>query len=78
VHVDTTDTHELQRFYTSHVATLTTIAESEFQIPSLDAEDLAHGVLLSALRHLPRGIDLPVWLRGAITAAASRYRSEHG
>jgi hypothetical protein len=78
MHTDIHDDHEWEALFASHFHALATIAISEFKIPNPDAEEIAHGVLISAICHLPRITDLPAWLHGAIVCAAEQYTSERG
>lgn len=67
------DDAQLEAIYTHHFGILTQIATSEFQIPEPDAEEMAHDVLIAALRQSARIDDADAWFRGAITFAARHY-----
>jgi RNA polymerase sigma-70 factor (ECF subfamily) len=57
---------------------LVSLAVRKFQVPTVDAEALAHEVFLSYLRHAGEVRDLHHWLIGAICNASRYYWRKHG
>lgn len=67
------DDAQLEAVYTRHFGILTQIASAEFHIPDEDAEEMAHDVLLAALKQSDKIQNADLWFRGAIVHAAQRY-----
>jgi DNA-directed RNA polymerase specialized sigma24 family protein len=74
--LDAADARELEAIYKLHFNVLSEMAVSEFHLPHGDAEELAHDILIAAIRSSPRITDLTTWLRGAVTCAAAEYNGE--
>lgn len=72
------DDGQLEAIYTRHFGIITQIATSEFRIPEPDAEEMAHDILIAALRQSARIDDADAWFRGAITFAARAYAGKRG
>jgi DNA-directed RNA polymerase specialized sigma24 family protein len=64
---------QLEAMYKRHFAQLAKVAMTRYGVPQPAAEELAHNVLLSSLRHARRIRDLRPWLFGAIQYAARDY-----
>lgn len=70
------DDTQLEAVYTRHFGILTQIASAEFHIPDEVAEEMAHDVLVAALKQSDKIQDADLWFRGAITIAARHYTKE--
>jgi DNA-directed RNA polymerase specialized sigma24 family protein len=78
MNIDTTDDGELKAIYRRHFDALKQIAVTEFEIPEPAAEELAHAILIAALKHPSRITDLSAWMHGSVACAAEWYKGERG
>jgi len=78
MNIDTTDEGELRAMYRRHFDALREVAVTEFGIPEGAAEELAHDILIAALKHPSRITDLSAWLHGSVACAAEWYKAERG
>jgi RNA polymerase sigma factor (sigma-70 family) len=72
------DENVFARIYEENCGLLVSLAVRKFQVPTVDAEGLAHDVLLSYLRHADEVRDLHHWLIGAICNASRYYWRKQG
>ena len=72
------DENVFARIYEENCGLLVSLAVRKFQVPTVDAEALAHEVFLSYLRHAGEVRDLHHWLIGAICNASRYYWGKHG
>jgi DNA-directed RNA polymerase specialized sigma24 family protein len=75
---DDTDEGELKAIYRRHFDALKRIAVTEFEIPEPAAEELAHDILIAALKKPSRITDVTAWMHGAVACAAEWYKGERG
>jgi RNA polymerase sigma factor (sigma-70 family) len=66
------------KLYEENIDVLIAVAVRKFQVPSVDAEALAHDVLLSYLKRKDEIRELHKWLIGAICNASRYYWRQHG
>ena len=59
--------------YESRFGRLAELGTAVFQVDADTAEELAHGVLLSFLRHSPRIVDAERWLDAAMSSACRSH-----
>jgi hypothetical protein len=63
-------TRNFESLYRDHFQAITEHGIAHFELPSDVAEELAHQVLLAAVRQLERMPDAREWLLAAMTAAS--------
>jgi DNA-directed RNA polymerase specialized sigma24 family protein len=78
MNINTTDERELEAIYRRHFDALKQLAVTEFEIPEPAAEELAHDILIAALRRPSRITDLSAWMHGSMACAAEWYKEKHG
>lgn len=66
------------KLYKENMDVLVAVAVRKFQVPHVDAEGLAHDVLLSYLKRKDDIRELHKWLIGAICNASRYYWRQHG
>jgi RNA polymerase sigma factor (sigma-70 family) len=66
------------RLYEENMDVLVAVAVRKFKVPAVDAEALAHDVLLSYLKRKDEIRELHKWLIGAICNASRYYWRQHG
>jgi DNA-directed RNA polymerase specialized sigma24 family protein len=71
--LDSANARELEAIYKHHLAELSLLATSQFNLSHSDAEAIARDVLISALGSSSRIPNLTTWLQGAMTNAAARH-----
>jgi hypothetical protein len=69
------DQRQVEALYADYFGELAAIAEYEFAMPVPQAEQLAHEVLLSGLRHYANVSERRAWLVAAVSCAARRCSS---
>jgi RNA polymerase sigma-70 factor (ECF subfamily) len=72
------DDGHFARLYEANLGLLVTLSVRKFQVPSVDAEALAHEVFLSYLKRKEEIRDLHRWLVGAICNASRYYWRKRG
>jgi RNA polymerase sigma factor (sigma-70 family) len=72
------DEDDFRRLYEKNIGVLVSVAVRKFQVPSVDAQALAHDVFMSYLKRRDDIRELHKWLLGAICNASRYYWRQHG